>query len=320
MQFKDRYVGLIIFGALTILAGCICALFVPLVLFSAAVAAKAPNPPPAAPNVIPGAAIYALFAIVLVWLGIGSIRARRWARALLAIWSWSWLVCGVMGIITLARMLPGLRESIAAAHPSGQPALAPAAQATVIVVIFAITAVLLVLIPLVWALFYSASNVRATCEARDPVTRWTDRCPLPVLAASLWFAFGAVSMCIMPLMHSVAPFFGVILSGGAGTFFYLFLAAIWAYCGWRLYHLDLRGWWIVVVVLILFAISSVMTYSRHDLTEIYSRMGYGSEQAAQLQALMGNYIHTWSSLFFVVPALLYLLYIRKYFGAPAQER
>ncbi len=312
--FKDRKVGLVIFGVMTVLAGCCCALLVPLMIVGTQMAARSPNPPPTAPSLLPVAAIYGVLAIALIWLGIGSIMARRWARALLAIWSWSWLVLGVVAVFGMALLFPTIRSSMQAAQPAGQPPLPPGAQSAVLAVTLAMMAVLFVLLPLIWALFYGSKNVRATCEFRDPVTRWTDRCPLPVLAVSLWMIFSVLSMGIMPAMHSVAPFFGLMLSGVAGTVFYLCLAAIWAYAGWRIYHLDLRGWWILVVALVLFAVSNVITYSRHDLGEVYTRMGYGVQQTAQIQGLIGNHFAVWSSLIFVVPLLGYLFYIRRFFN------
>ena len=49
--------------------------------------------------------------------------------------------------------------------------------------------VFFVILPAVWIFFYKSRQVKATCEARDPVARWTDACPLPVLALCLWFLF-----------------------------------------------------------------------------------------------------------------------------------
>src|SRR3954469_578396 len=85
-DYKDRSTGLLIFGILTLLLGCLSGLLVPLMLFGQTVAAKAPNAPPVNhAAVVPGVIIYGLLAVALVWLGIGSIKARRWARALLLI-------------------------------------------------------------------------------------------------------------------------------------------------------------------------------------------------------------------------------------------
>ncbi|HEY3664133.1 MAG TPA: hypothetical protein VGL24_13345, partial [Chthoniobacterales bacterium] len=174
-----------------------------------------------------------------------------------------------------------------------------------------------VCLPLIWALFYGGKNVKATCEARDPVIRWTDRCPLPVLGVVLWLIFGAFCMALMSVFHSVTPFFGLVLSGPAGTAVYLVLAAVWAYGAWALYRLDRRGWWIIFLGMVLFCLSSLMTYARHDLSEIYAAMGYSPEQLKLLQGMpmLQGRAMMWSTLIFTVPYLAYLLYIRKFFVA-----
>src|ERR1035438_4494880 len=94
--YKDRSTGLMVFGILPLLLGCLAGLFVPLMLFGQMMAAEAPNAPPTNTAVIlPAVAMYGCMAVALIWLGIGSIKTRRWARALLLIFSWSWLGIGV---------------------------------------------------------------------------------------------------------------------------------------------------------------------------------------------------------------------------------
>src|ERR1035441_9175590 len=88
-DYKDRSTGMVIFGILTLLLVCLAGLLVPLMLFGQMMAAKAPNAPPVNhAAMLPGIAVYGLLAVALVWLGIGSIQKRRWARALLFIFSW----------------------------------------------------------------------------------------------------------------------------------------------------------------------------------------------------------------------------------------
>ncbi len=59
--------------------------------------------------------------------------------------------------------------------------------------------VFFVLVPAVWMFFYQSRHVKATCEARDPVTRWTDACPLPVLGFCLWTWLAVPMMLVMAL-------------------------------------------------------------------------------------------------------------------------
>ena len=72
--------------------------------------------------------------------------------------------------------------------------------------------VFFILVPAVWTFFYNSRHVKATGEAPDPVTRWTDACPLPVLAICLWTWFCVPMMLILRLTDAV-----VVL--GAGMLF-----------------------------------------------------------------------------------------------------
>jgi len=315
-DYKDRSTGLMVFGILTLLLGCLVGLFVPLMLFGQMMAAKAPNAPPVNHAVIlPGIAIYGLLAVSLIWLGIGSIKARRWARALLLIFSWSWLVMGVFLTAVMPFFMVKVMASLPANSQTGQPVMSPAAIAGMIVFMVLFNGVFFVVVPAVWTFFYNSRHVKATCEARDPVTRWTDACPLPVLGLCLWLLLSGVMMLFMPVMnHGVMPFFGMFLSGVAGSLFYLAVAAIWAYAAWLLYKLDVRGWWLILIALVVFMASTVMTYAHHDIIEMYHLMGYPQAQIDQIQKtglLTGNSM-TWLALFSMLPFLGYLVFIKKY--------
>jgi len=172
-----------------------------------------------------------------------------------------------------------------------------------------------VILPAVWTFFYSSRHVKATCEARDPVARWTDACPLPVLGFCAWLALGGLMMLIMPLASlGVMPFFGIFLSGLPGTLFCLAVAGIWGYGAWSLYHLDQRGWWLILVTLCLVTASALLTYPRHDIIEMYRLMGYPEAQIEQLQKFgmfTGNHM-MWVTGLSLVPFLGFLLFIKRY--------
>lgn len=310
-DYQDRSTGLLVFGILTILMGGLCALFVPLMAFSQAMAARDPALADTR-GLVFGAAMYAGLAVAFIWLGIGSIRARRWARTLLAVLSWGWLLMGVVALISMAVMMP----TMLAQSPSPGGKVDPALQATILAVSLGFTSIIFVVIPGVWAFFYSNKNVRATCEHRDPVVRWTDRCPLPVLIAALWTSLGAPCMFVMPLAGmAVLPFFGALLTGWLAAVLCIVLGLVWLWAAWRLYRRDLAGWWIVVGSVVLFSLSSVLTYSRHSISELYTLMGYSEAQMALMREYaLPQWFMTWGVLAWVLPVLAYLLYIRRYFG------
>jgi len=312
--FKNRKAGLTIFGIFTIIGGCVCALFALLAAVAPILAANSPNPPPARPSTLPGVVMYGAMAIAFVWLGVGSIVARRWARALLAVISWTFVVFGICTLGVLAMMAPQLKETIVAAQPPNQPPISAAMQTGMIVGMFGFLGLFGVVGPLLWALFYSGRNVKATCEALDPVTRWTDRCPLPVLTICLWLLFGAITMVGMAAFYPVAPFFGFLISGNIARAYHICLGLIWIYAAWALYRLDRRGWWVVFVVMTAATLSALITFSRHDIAEIYGVMHYSAQQIAMIQKFgFSSHMILWWTMFGTVSVIAYLLYIRKFF-------
>jgi hypothetical protein len=313
--YKDRATGLIVFGILTILLGCMAGLLVLLMLVGQAAAAHTNASPTPFSAILPAMFIYVVLAVALVWLGIGSVKARRWARALLLIFSWSWLIMGLIALVSMAFILPKVLANTHASASPGQPAIPAATIGVIMVFACLILGVFFIIVPAVWIFFYNSRHVKATCEMRDPVTRWTDACPLPVLGFCLWLLFSALMMLVMPVMaHGVMPFFGTFLTGLPGSLLCLVLASLWACAAWLLYKLDARGWWLILIAMIVFMASALLTYSRHDMLEIYQLMGYPQAQIDQIQKtglLTGNRMR-WLMSFSMLPFLGYILFIKKY--------
>lgn len=297
------------FGVLEILIGCFCALMLPLMWVGLTMGAKATGTPVDHGTILSGVLIYGGMAVVFVWLGIGSIMCRRWARALLLIVSWSWLLVGVIIVGFFVTFLPRIMETVQ-----------PGPGKAVFSVMFVFFALIFLVIPGALTVFYQGRNVKATCEARDPVRRWTDACPLPVLAASLWLGMGALCMLPMPLAYkSVLPFFGTLLTGLPAMLFYIIWAAGSLWLAWAFYRLMPVAWWIVVVAFLLFSVSNSITFARIDIMEMYRLMGYPQQQLEQMQKFnffSGKSMAVWTACC-MVPWLGYLLWIKKFFRRSA---
>jgi hypothetical protein len=315
VPYTDRKTGLVVFGIMTLLLGAVCALFVPLMVMGMSMAPKN-SPSQDMRAILPAIAIYGILAVAFVWLGIGSIKARRWARALLLILSWGWLIVGLFSMVFMLVLMPRIIEVTSADVPAGQSG-PPMGFIMGITMVFMF--VIMVLIPGAWVLFYQSRHVKATCEAEDPVERWTDRCPLPVIGLSIWLGLTIPSLLFMALGYTaVVPFFGTFVVGPGGMAIYLLFAALWAYAAWAMYKLQWSGWWIAMVSVVLFAVSAFITYSRHDITELYNLMGYPAEQIAQMKkfSFMSGPTAAWMMLGFMLPFLGYLIFVRRYFVAP----
>jgi hypothetical protein len=317
--YKDRSTGLAIFGILTLLLGCLAGLFVPLMLFSQMAAARAN---PGAGNLaamLPAMVVYGLLAVALIWLGIGSVQTRRWARALLLIFSWAWLVMGIFAITGMALVMPRMLENVTTAGVSNgtaNQALPPGALTGIMVVMLLFLGVFFIVLPAIWIFFYSSRHVKATCEARDGVARWTDACPLPVLGLCVWLWFSVPMMLVMPLIgHVAVPFFGRFVTGLPGALLYLVLAALWSYVAWLIYQLKPAGWWLLLGGMAVLTVSSGLTFAQHDVLEMYQLMGYPSAQMEQMQktGLLSGHLIDWLMGFCMLPMLGYILFVKKYF-------
>jgi hypothetical protein len=317
VPYKERSTGLAFFGVLTIGLGCLAGLLVPLMLFGQAMSAAVTHAPPTNFSLIlPAIFMYGGLAVALVWLGIGSVMARRWARALLLIFSWSWLALGLVEIVGMAFIIPKVLANLPSTATAGHPAPPAAVMDGIMVGMFMVLGVVFIILPAIWTYFYNSRHVKATCEAYDPAPCWTDARPLPVLGLCLWLLFSGLMLLMMPISaHGVAPFFGIFLTGVPGTIFYLVVAALWGYAAWLLYQLDQRGWWLILIAMCVYMASSVITFARHDVLEMYRLMNYPQAQIDQIQKtglLAGNSM-IWMSVFCMVPFLGYLLFIKRYF-------
>ena len=284
--YKDRSTGLIIFGGLTVLLGCLSGLFALLTSISLQMArhtGATPNNPSA---ILMAVSFYGGLTVMLIWLGVGSIMARRWARALLLIFSWSWLVLGVFMTATTPFFAAGAFANLTPNLSARTSAISPEVVSGIIVGIVIFFSVFFVLVPAIWVFFYGSRDVKITCESCDPVSRWTDDCPLPVLGACLWMLFGAAILLIMVFVgHAAMPFFGMFLNGIPGILIYLVMAVLWTYAAWLLYQLDVRGWWLSLIIVAATFVSSMLKYAHHDIIELYQQMGYPQAQIEEIKKL-----------------------------------
>lgn len=330
MEYKDRSTGLIVFGLLTVCLGCLCGVLIlfmvgeTFLLNSGVVTAGHAIPGAPKPSIamlIPAIAVYGVMGVVLIWLGIGSIMATRWARALLLVYSWSWLVMGIAMMIGMAVMLPMILKNMST-MPSAPDGAAPSSAIMGIAMVIGLLfdGIMFIVLPGIWTFFYSSRHVKATCDARHPQPVWTDACPLPVLAVVLWLAFSVPMMLVMPMSgFGALPFFGTFLTGFPASVAYLFLGAIYAIAAWRLYRLDVLGWWLLVGVMCFFLVSGFMTFAQHNIMDMYRTMNLPADQLAAVEKVgfLKSKSLLWLSALFCVPIFGYLAYIRRYFSQPS---
>lgn len=259
-------------------------------------------------------AIYGFLAVALVWLGIGSILARRWAQALLLIWSWGWLISGLSMTVAMAFILPHLPATSAA-----QTARAPTPPAGLVYgVTLGFCFFFGFVLPLIWLLFYRSRNVRLTCAARDPVERWTDR----VHCRCSRFRFGWPSMArvFSPFLYALlcVAVFRLLPARCARNGCFVLLGLLWLWTARAVFRLEWIGWWIALFSSFFYPLSSSLTYARHGLLEVYAGMHYSPEMIARLSSLsvVGRAWMIWGPWLFALPLVGYLFFVRRFFRRP----
>jgi hypothetical protein len=312
--FQDRKTLLVVFGILQIILGVVCALLVPLMVLSLVMTrfvANSAAPPTNIRMMLPTFFFYGILAVWFIWAGIGSIKARRWARALILVFSWLWLICGVIAVVVIFFIIPDIFGKMA-----GTGQMPPDFFIVMKIIMAIFMFFFFVLVPGMLVLVYGRKNVKLTCEFRDPQVRWTDKCPLPVLGLALMFGFSAFSVLGMLLYGRVVPFFGFLVSGTPAGIIILAMALIFGYLSQGMYRLNIKAWWTAVVFIILTSISNTITFSfsRVSLSDLYAAMGFPAQQIELIKqyGFQDSYIMALTGLW-AIPVLGYMLFVRKYF-------
>jgi hypothetical protein len=240
-------------------------------------------------------------AVWLISMGIGSIKARRWARALLLISSWYGFIVGISAFIFY------IYDKIAQGAQIYEDK--NSTWIWFMLVVF-------IIVPGILILFYGSKNVKATCEFRNPQISWTDKCPLPVLALSFIYVYMAGSMLSGGSNSWAIPFFGYVLDGVVGAGISIVGFFLYCYMIWGAYKLNIKAWWCAVLVTIASTVSGVVTFLRVDSWNLYQKMIFSEQQLEHMRQAVSQSTTVLSYALWGATVLGYLLYTRRYFVSP----
>ena len=310
-DFKDRRAGLKVFGVLEILCGALAGLMTLFALFSVFMASRHVQNGMALWQVIATMIWFPVAAVALIWLGVGSLQARRWAHALSLVVSWSWLLFGVWGLSFYLFYMP---SPLKAAPPQGQM-MPEGTQMVAMLFALVFGVFFLVVVPTIFVSFYQSRHVKVTCEVHDPVPRWTDACPLPVLMLSLWFGFGALLMLVaLPASPKVElPVLGWTISGPVGWLGCMGVVVGLGYSAWAMYRLRKSGWWTALGLVCIGATSVILD----DSVQLHSPPQPPSQTMGEHTPLPGHPM-VFMSLGIVIPLIGLLLFVRRCFHHRAE--
>jgi len=312
-DFKDRTPGLIIFGVVSILIGVFCALLVPLMFLSVALSENVAGGGVDSRSAWSASALDGFMAVVFVWLGIGSIRARRWARELLLSLSWIWLLTGICSMVIGMLVVPAVIRGLGAASD-----LSPEMAPFVILVTFGVIGLLYVVLPALFVLFYRSPHVVATCRARHPEPQWVDTCPRRLLTLMVVWVLFAVSALLMPSYNFFFPFFKIVLTGAAGAVLWALVLALCVALAVGTCRRAPWAWWGGMALTLAGTISSTLVVLRFDLMEITTLMDLPEDQVAMMDVLpiFDGWIMALGTFFVWGTFIVYLMTLRRYFAPP----
>jgi len=309
--YKDRKIGLVVFGVVLLLIGAVCALLAAAGFLGAVLNQPGYNWKMS----IGSAALYVTFAASFVWLGIGSILARRWARTLILMLAWAWWITGILNAAVLAFLLPTMTKWMMLGGEFGSDV--ERVYPIVLAVALILTVALLVVLPGVLILFYRSSHVLATVEARDPRLSWTERRPRPVVLLSVAHAVLAYFLVLNGFMYGwTVPLFGVVAGGWAGALVVLASTGASVYLTAALYERGPSAWWIATGLAAAWTVSAVTTFLRVPIADYGEAIGMPPE-SLQVLAAMGDL--TWATISSIlaisVPYFAYLVYAKRFYRA-----
>lgn len=311
--YRDRSTGLTIFGLLQIIAGGFCALLVPLTLLGFVMSKKVGGVSAPIGSQLIVVTQYLAVAILLIVLGIGSIQARRWAYALSLILSYVWLIIGILSTIVITAVLPVVIKTAMHQAPGKEPPAVFMALFLTVAIVF--LAIFLIVLPIIFLTFYRKKDVWETCRHKDPVERWTERVPLPVLAASLlFFASGCMSI-LSALGARLFPFFGTYLGAIPAFIVLVTVASVDFYLVWAFYRVQSAGWYVALATRALMILSMAITIARNDLMSAYVKLGMSSEQLQMMNSspMTHSKALMWFGLSYGLIFFGYLIWLKKYF-------
>jgi len=310
---KDCTVGLVVFGTMEILLGLFC--FTLAMLLLIVVSANGLHGIKPTHFWMSMGSLFYLTGWFIV-MGLGSIKARRWARALLLVGAW---VAIFFGTLALALALYILPETYGLLADSGL--VPPMAVLGILYFTIAVLVILLVVLPLALVVYYELKGVKATCERRNPEPSWTDRCPLPLLAMGFISIMGSLSIVVGATTNYVVFLFGHVVSGIPGALVIAAISVAFGYVGWSAYTRKMHAWWIAYALVLLTSSSMMLTFSEMDMNMLYANMGYSAEQIARLQEFypVNPALLTFMSCAWGVMACGYLVWVRDCFRPEKDE-
>ncbi len=312
MGYKDRRLILAMIGALALLVGMTSAFFGPLEIYCFYLFSEGGRfyfegfgfGSLIFGNIASQIIGYYLIAALLIPLGYGHLKMRRWARTFALTLLWSWLVVGAP--LTLVFM------GTFAIYKDPSPITA--------LIMLPSMALFYPIIPGLLIRFYRGENVRLTFEARDPRSYWTETLALPILVLCFLFSLYIIMLHIPFFFNGIFPFFGVLLFDMQGFLVLDVLIMCLACLIWGTLKRKIWAWWGACIYFGWLTFSSILAFSRSSYLDILSKMNFPPTEMEPMQnvPLQGFHIAAFVGLP-LLSTLGAIIFSKRYFRRPHER-
>ncbi len=307
-------------GVVEIILGALTALLVPCGLLSlGSAAARGAVTSTSIGSIFSGLLVYAAIATILIAGGIGTVRFRRWAWAVMLILSWAWLIVGLLALAAFIAMMPAISGLM-----SGEvPAETQGVMDVVLTLMGSCLGLLFVLAPGLLVGIYSRPAVRRLFNERDPKLTWTDACPLPVLALAFYYGVSALGWLAI-LMQGQTSLFGLVIRGLLLLPIGLAGAAILVWITLGLYRLKIAAWWTALAWNVFMLVNGVLTGLAMMSNPLFMSELSGVPRSQMDQILpflrsMGSIALVFSVVGLLIPFGLHLYSLRFFRRQPVEQ-
>jgi hypothetical protein len=238
---------------------------------------------------------YYLIGAILVVLGYGHYKLRRWVRKLMLGLVGLWLLAGIPLLCIAALMLFSAKDmSLLAAWP-----------------VVALMGLSYLVAPWLLVRFYRSGDVRVTLEAQDRASGWLEGIPVSVLTVAFASLLYILALQMLILFNGLFPAFGSFVSGLPGTYLLDGAMICLGILTWGRLRLRAWAWWGSLGYFAALTASSVVTLARSSTQDLLQAANLPPKELEFLRGLQIGGVHIAALVALPLLATLGLLVFNK---------
>ena len=249
---------------------------------------------------------YYAVAAVLIPIGIGHLKLRRWTHKLTRLYLMLWLGGGIWLMISFIQIIPFLKKlNLSREILTG--------RLTVTSIFLVITCIVLPIL-LLW--FYGSDRIKTIFE-KDTLSNvvWIEIFPGRILILLVLMSITLLGLHMLIFLQGLMPVFGALMLGRRAVHILSFCILLLGILLYGVVKLRQWAWWGTLGYFFVIALSTAMTLSQYSFYEIVGYMAVPVYEMEIIDKL--TFIHDLELVgIVVVPmfvVLILLLYTKRYF-------